>query len=83
MAETAFEYIFDLELVEETFASLDGNTDALSLLAESVGRPELSRAFRYAIQMLEEHHAALRWHLMLPLRRTSTDLQLIEGGANV
>jgi hypothetical protein len=84
MNQAVMEFTFDREEVEAIFISLDGNADALLMLAEKVGRPELDSALRYVIQILQEHHTTLRWHLGLPVGgKSSASLELIEGGAHV
>ncbi|CEJ86850.1 hypothetical protein HYPGJ_30752 [Hyphomicrobium sp. GJ21] len=82
MNQAVMEFTFDREEVEATLGSLDSNADALLMLAEKVGRPELEGALRYVIQLLREHHATLRWHLGLPLTGKRMSLELIDGGAH-
>ena len=75
-------YTIDLEGVEETLASLDGHAAALAQLTEKLGRTELGKSLSYMIQLLEEHHATLKWHLGLPLHRNASCVAaLLEGGA--
>lgn len=82
MNQAVMEFTFDREEVEATLVSLDGNADALLMLAEKVGRPELDNAFRYIIKILHEHNTTLRWHLNLPLSSRRSSLELVEGRAH-
>ncbi len=59
--------IDDLEEIGNILASLDGNVRALAQLVDRLGRNELASAFRYIIQMQDEHHNTLRWNLGIPL----------------
>ncbi|MBS0240374.1 MAG: hypothetical protein JSR89_18330 [Proteobacteria bacterium] len=73
----------DLEEIEATLTSLDGNISALAQLIERLGRNDLASAFRYIIQMQDEHHTTLKWHLGLPLHRSANcGAARIEGGAH-
>lgn len=84
MHQAIAESTIDLEGVEETLASLDGHAAALGQLVQKLGPADLSLAFSYMIQLLDEHHATLKWHLGLPLHRSaSRSAAQIEGGMHV
>lgn len=76
-------YTIDLEGVEETLASLDGHAAALAQLTQKLGCTELGVAFSYMIQLLDEHHATLKWNLGLSLHRNANGVgDQLGGGAH-